>query len=225
MLETGYDILFFWVARMILMGQAMTGRVPFHTVYLHGLVRDASGRKMSKSLGNAIDPLETISQYGCDALRFSLQTGSTPGMDMKLSPERLEGGRNFGNKLWNIGRFTLSVLPEDFVPMEMDQVLTSGELSLADRWILSRFNRVAAEATRLMDAYQVGEAGRELYEFAWGELADWYVESAKQTLAGGGPQADATRQVLYNTLERTLALLHPFKPFVTEAVWGYLPRP
>jgi valyl-tRNA synthetase len=226
-LETGYDILFFWVARMIVMGQAMTGRVPFHTVYLHGLVRDPAGRKMSKSLGNAIDPLETIEQYGCDALRFSLLTGSTPGMDMKLVPERLEGGRNFGNKLWNIGRFALSVLPDGFAPEDIDVLerrMGAGDFTLADRWILSRFNRVVAEATRLMEAFQVGEAGRELYEFAWGELADWYVESAKLTLFEESPRAEATRQVLYNVLERTLALLHPFMPFVTEAVWGHLPR-
>jgi valyl-tRNA synthetase len=222
-LETGYDILFFWVARMIVMGEAMTGQAPFHTVYLHGLVRDANGRKMSKSLGNAIDPLDTIERYGCDALRFSLLTGSTPGMDMKLSTERLEGGRNFANKLWNIGRFALSNLGEGFLPVA--DVADAGlQLGLADRWILSRYHFAAAEATRLIDADQLGEAGRVLYEFAWNELADWYVEASKPALGEGGDRAESARQVLYHVLERTLALLHPYVPFVTEAIWGHLPR-
>ena len=226
LLETGYDILFFWVARMIMMGLAMTGKVPFHTVYLHGMVRDAIGRKMSKSLGNVEDPLDKIGTYGCDALRFTLVTGSTPGVDIKLSDERLEGSRNFANKLWNVGRFIISNLGEDFRPAPYADLEAGWDrLELADRWILSRHNRTVAEVTRLCELHQYGEAGRQLYDFLWREVADWYVEAAKIRLYGGdAAAAGAVRQVLYAVFERSLRLLHPFMPFVTEAIWGYLPK-
>jgi valyl-tRNA synthetase len=222
-LETGYDILFFWVARMIMMGLELTGEVPFRWVYLHGLVRDADGRKMSKSLGNAKDPLELIDDYGTDALRFTMVTGSTPGVDMKLTDERLTGSRNFANKLWNMGRFVVSQLGEDFEPASEIDAYADG-LALADRWILSRLSQVTTKATDLLERWQLGEAGRQLYDFAWSELADWYLEAAKERLYGDDPAAaETTRQVLYHVLESTLRLLHPFMPFVTEAIWGHLP--
>ncbi|MCC7019132.1 MAG: valine--tRNA ligase [Ardenticatenales bacterium] len=231
-LETGYDILFFWVARMVMMGLAMTGKAPFEVVYLHGLVRDASGRKMSKSLGNARDPLELIDQFGCDALRFTLATGSTPGVDMKLTDERLTDSRNFANKLWNVGRFIQGILGQDasgadFTPLPLGNLETRwSELSLADRWILSRASDVTVSVTRLFDAYQFGEAGRQLYEFTWHELADWYLEAAKVRLYGGDDgAAAATRQVIWHVFDRALTLLHPFMPYVTEVIWGHLPHP
>jgi len=225
-LETGYDILFFWVARMMTMGLELTGDVPFRTVYLHGLVRDAEGRKMSKSLGNAVDPLDIVASHGTDALRFTLATGSTPGVDMKLTDERLDGARNFANKLWNVGRFIQGVLGDGFAPAGVAALEARwAELELADRWILSRLARATESATRLLDGWQLGEAGRQLYEFAWHELADWYVEAAKARLYGEDPAAAETaRQVLHAAFERTLTLLHPFMPFVTEAIWGHLPR-
>ncbi len=222
-METGYDILFFWVARMIMQGLEMTGQVPFHTVYLHGLVRDAQGRKMSKTAGNVIDPLEMMDQYGTDALRFTLLTGSTPGNDMSLSEERIVANRNFANKIWNITRFVVSNLGAAF-----DAGLGTWNLSamaLPDRWIISRHNRLIEDVTRLMDAYQFGEAGRQLYEFLWGEYADWYIEIAKIRLYGADARAQATaRRVLVYVLDRTLRLLHPFMPFVTEAAWQHLPH-
>jgi valyl-tRNA synthetase len=222
-METGYDILFFWVARMIMQGLEMTNQVPFHTVYLHGLVRDAQGRKMSKTTGNVIDPLEMTDRYGTDALRFSLLTSSTPGNDMNLSEERIVAGRNFANKLWNITRFVVSNLGGEVADAPDDPA--GPPLALADRWILSRHNALIQDATRLMDAYQLGEAGRQIYEFLWGEFADWYIEMAKPRLTGADQEARATvRRVLVYVLERCLRLLHPFMPFVTEAVWQHLPH-
>jgi len=222
-METGYDILFFWVARMIMQGLEMTGQVPFRTVYLHGLVRDAQGRKMSKTAGNVIDPMEMMDQHGTDALRFALLTGSTPGNDMSLSEERIIAGRNFANKIWNITRFVVSNLGAAF-----DAGMGTWNLSamaLPDRWIISRHNRVIQNVTRLMDAYQFGEAGRQLYEFLWGEYADWYIEIAKIRLYGADARAQATaRRVLVYVLDRTLRLLHPFMPYVTEAAWQHLPH-
>ena len=222
-METGYDILFFWVARMIMLGLEMTGEVPFHTVYLHGLVRDAQGRKMSKTAGNVIDPLEMMDQYGTDALRFSLLTGGTPGNDMSLSEERIIANRNFANKIWNATRFVVSNLGAAF-----DAGLGTLNLSvmaLPDRWIISRHNRLIENVTQLMDAYQFGEAGRQIYEFLWGEYADWYIEIAKIRLYGTDARAQATvRRVLVYILDRTLRLLHPFMPFVTEAAWQHLPQ-
>ena len=229
-LETGYDIIFFWVARMIMLGLRFTGEVPFHTVYLHGLVRDEQGRKMSKSLGNALDPLDLIAEYGTDALRFTLLTGGTPGNDLKLATSRVEANRNFANKIWNAARFVVMKLEEG---VEIDwsdpnspayALPETAALSLADRWILSRYETVRSEVTRLVDAWQLGEAGRQLYEFLWNEYCDWYIEASKVRLGDGSPvEAQATRQVLAYVLERSLRLLHPFMPFVTEAIWQNLP--
>lgn len=231
-LETGYDILFFWVARMIMMGLKFTGQVPFKYVYLHGLVRDEQGRKMSKSLGNALDPLDLIAQYGSDALRFTLLTGSTPGNDMKLSVTRIEANRNFANKIWNAARFVIMNLASHTLPLTADstdydrryQLPAQDQLALADRWILSRLQAVQSEASRLIEGWQLGEAGRQLYEFLWNEYCDWYIEAAKVRLYDGTPaEAQATRQVLAYVLEQSLRLLHPYMPFVTETIWQNLP--
>ncbi len=231
-LETGYDIIFFWVARMIMLGLKCTGQVPFHYVYLHGLVRDEQGRKMSKSLGNALDPLDLISEYGADALRFSLLTGSTPGNDMKMSIQRIEGNRNFANKIWNAARFVIMNLHGRQLALAHDadrfnisyQLPDRVDLSLADRWILSRLEAVQTDVTRLIDTWQFGEAGRQLYEFLWNEYCDWYIEAAKVRLyEGTSSQANATGQVLAYVLEHSLRLLHPYMPYVTETIWQNLP--
>ena len=231
-LETGYDIIFFWVARMVMLGLKCTGQVPFHTVYLHGLVRDEQGRKMSKSLGNALDPLDLISEYGADALRFSLLTGGTPGNDMKMSIQRIEGNRNFANKIWNAARFVIMnlqgrdlILAQDEDRFNISYALPERSLlSLADRWILSRLQSVQNEVTRLIDTWQFGEAGRQLYEFLWNEYCDWYIEAAKVRLYEGTPaEANATCQVLAFVLEHSLRLLHPYMPYVTETIWQNLP--
>ena len=231
-LETGYDIIFFWVARMIMLGLKCTGKAPFTHVYLHGLVRDEQGRKMSKSLGNALDPLDLISEYGSDALRFSLLTGSTPGNDMKMSVQRVEGNRNFANKIWNAARFVIMNLEGRELPLSQDAdrfnisylLPDRAALSLADRWILSRLAAVQTDVTRLIETWQLGEAGRQLYEFLWNEYCDWYIEAAKVRLYDGTPeQASATRQVLAFVLENSLRMLHPFMPYVTETIWQNLP--
>ncbi len=230
-LETGYDILFFWVARMIMLGLKMTGKEPFRYVYLHGLVRDEQGRKMSKSLGNVLDPLELIAKYGADALRFTLLTGSTPGNDMKLSLTRVEANRNFANKIWNAARFVVMNLEGRDMALAHTEDIHNvtyalppfPELTLADRWILSRLAAVRDEVTRLIEEWQLGEAGRQLYEFLWNEYCDWYIEAAKIRLYGEDEKAaQATRQVLAHVLEQSLRLLHPYMPFVTEAIWGHL---
>ncbi|MEX1020344.1 MAG: valine--tRNA ligase [Litorilinea sp.] len=232
-LETGYDILFFWVARMVMLGMRFTGEVPFRKVYLHGLVRVEDGRKMSKSLGNALDPLDLIRDYGADAMRFSLLTAGTPGNDLKLSPARIEANRNFANKIWNAARFVILNLEDADLdvtrgPDPFDdsyQLPPLAELTLADRWILARLQAVSAEATRLIDNWQIGEAGRQLYEFVWNEFCDWYIEAAKVSLYEGTPAAaQSTRHVLAYVLENSLRLLHPFMPFVTEAIWQNLPQ-
>ncbi len=218
-LETGYDIIFFWVARMIFMGLEMMGDIPFHTVYLHGLIRDELGRKYSKSLGNALDPMQVIEDVGTDALRFTLMTSSTPGVDTKLSEKALVAGRNFMNKLWNIGRFTLNSLPDKIPAVDPEQ------FTLADRWILSRTDDLTESVTRLFEAYQFGEAGRQIRDFLWDEFADWYVEMSKIRLQGSDAEAKATAQaVLATVLERALRLLHPFAPFITETLWQRLPH-
>ncbi|MEA3459515.1 MAG: valine--tRNA ligase [Chloroflexota bacterium] len=221
-METGYDILFFWVARMIMMGLEMTGREPFRVVYLHGLIRDEHGRKMSKSLGNVIDPLVVMDEYGTDALRFTLLTGSTPGNDMKLSLERVEGNRNFANKIWNAARFVLAQMTNNQIP-NPNRSLDIGHCSLPERWILSRHNRLVKEVTRLIEDYQFGEAGRLIHGFLWGEFCDWYIEISKIRLYGEDEEArDIARWVLFYVLERTMRLLHPFMPFVTEEIWQHL---
>jgi valyl-tRNA synthetase len=223
-LETGYDILFFWVARMIFMGLYLTEQEPFHTVYLHGLVRDEFNRKISKSLGNAPDPLKIIEQYGTDALRFTLATSSAPGQDFSLQPTRLESARNFANKLWNMTRFVVSKLGDFHAdrPQGIDLAAALNELTLADRWILSRYNRLAADVERLMTAYNLGEAGRQIETFLWDDFADWYIETAKVQLEGDQRRQFLTRDVLYTVLEGSLRLLHPFMPYVTEAAWQHL---
>ncbi|HEX5691918.1 MAG TPA: valine--tRNA ligase, partial [Roseiflexaceae bacterium] len=226
-METGYDILFFWVARMMMMGCYLTGVEPFHTVYLHGLVRDKNGRKMSKSYGNVVNPLEVMDQHGTDALRFTLATSGTPGQDMNLNPERIESARNFANKIWNITRFVLSKLQIADFRFQINESASQSTIynlqsamSLADRWILSRYNRLVGDVDRFMRAYNFGEAGRQIQEFLWSEFADWYVEIAKVQLEGDAPET--TRAVLYTVLEGSLRLLHPFMPFVTEEAWQYL---
>jgi valyl-tRNA synthetase len=222
-METGYDILFFWVARMVMLGLECTDDIPFHTIYLHGLIRDEQGRKMSKSLGNAIDPLVVMDEYGTDALRFTLVTGSTPGNDMKLSLQRVEANRNFANKLWNAARFVVSNLVPGLRTDRGTWHLTA--LRLPDRWIISRHNRLIANVTRLMEGYQFGEAGRQIYDFLWGEFCDWYIEMSKIYIYGTDVRAGMTaRRMLVYVLERTLRLLHPFMPFVTEEVWQHLPH-
>jgi valyl-tRNA synthetase len=220
-METGYDILFFWVARMVMMGLAMTGEVPFRIVYLHGLVRDEKGEKMSKTKGNVIDPLVVIRDYGADALRFTLATGSTPGNDMRLSLQRVEGNRNFANKLWNAARFVLGALSGPLRRPSWDDPT----LTLPDRWILSRYHRTVAAVTQALDAFDFGEAGRRIYEFTWDEFCDWYIEIAKEPLyRGSEDDAARTRGILVYVLDGILRLLHPFMPFITEALWGYLKR-
>ncbi|MBI3733954.1 MAG: valine--tRNA ligase [Chloroflexi bacterium] len=220
-METGYDILFFWVARMIMAGLEFTEEPPFHTVYLHGLVRVEHGRKMSKTLGNVVDPLVVMDEYGTDALRFTLLTGSTPGNDMNLAISRVASNRNFANKIWNAARFVISHL-ESLPPVE-DASGSDAEHDLPSRWIRSRLNRTIADVTRLMDDYQFGQAGTLAYEFLWSEYCDWYVELSKSALSDG----DAAHQrralaTLTNVLDRSLRLLHPFVPFVTEEVWQHL---
>jgi valyl-tRNA synthetase len=222
-LETAYDILFFWVARMIMMGLKFTGEPPFDTVYIHGLIRDAQGRKMSKSTGNALDPVELIEKYGCDALRFTLVTSGAPGNDIKLDEKKVEGARNFANKVWNAARFVVSNL-DDTGPVDSIGLDEPG-LTLADRWIISRYHRLVGDVDRLMESHQYGEAGRQIYEFLWGEFCDWYIEIAKIRLYGEDAAGQGmARRVLVYVLERTLRLLHPFMPFATEAIWQQLPH-
>ncbi|HEY3426015.1 MAG TPA: valine--tRNA ligase [Negativicutes bacterium] len=221
-LVTGYDIIFFWVARMIMMGLAFQQEIPFKHVFIHGLVRDGEGRKMSKSLGNGIDPLEVIEKYGADTLRFTLVTGNTPGNDMRFYWERVESSRNFSNKLWNASRFVLMNL-EGF----NSAVLPSPEqFTLADRWLLSRYTKTVNEVTRNLERFELGEAARLLYEFIWNEYCDWYIEMAKARLynkedVGGRTTA---QYVLWHVLQNTLKLLHPFMPFITETIWQHLPH-
>lgn len=221
-LVTGYDIIYFWVARMIFMGLEFMQEIPFHTVYIHGLVRDPQGRKMSKSLGNGIDPLEIIDQYGADTLRFTLITGQGPGNDQRFRLESVENSRNFANKIWNASRFVLMNLT-DFAA---DQINLGGELSDADRWILHRYNEAVREVNRLMDAYELGEAARTIYDFLWSDYCDWYIEMAKIPLYNAETEAekDTVRSVLTYVLDRTLRLLHPFMPFITEEIWQKLPH-
>jgi valyl-tRNA synthetase len=217
-LETGYDIIFFWVARMIMLGLELTGEVPFDTVYLHGLVRDEVGRKMSKTTGNVTDPLEVMDKFGTDALRFTLLTGSTAGNDMNLSLQRVEGNRNFANKLWNTARFIITNLEK--CPTEKPANLNNP--TLADRWIQARLAQVIGDVNRLMENFMYGEAGREVYDFIWSEFADWYIEIAKLQMAEGGDRAWLTLDTLVSVLDQCMRLLHPFTPYVTEEIWQHL---
>lgn len=214
-METGYDILFFWVARMVMSATLLTNDIPFHTVYLHGLVRAEDGSKMSKTKGNVQDPLNVIDEYGTDALRFTLLTGGTPGNDLNLSLDRVASNRNFGNKIWNTARFVTRSL-DKATPADAPTEMT---LTTADQWILTRLSETIATSNRLMDSYQYGEAGRQIYDFLWGDYADWYLEVAKVQLNQGGAVAWTTLAVLREVLDQTLRLLHPYIPFVTEATW------
>jgi len=222
-METGYDILFFWVARMIMMGLEDTADIPFDTVYLHGLIRDEQGEKMSKIRGNVLNPIEMLEKYGTDALRFALSTGTSPGNDIKLAPSRLEAGRNFANKLWNATRFVLRSLPdgEEFASDWAEHKLSPETLPLEDRWILSRLGRTVSSVSSLMADFQFGEAERQLYEFLWGEFCDWYIEMAKLRLRPDGGVLSPLPVLTY-VLETSLRLLHPFMPFITEELWQNL---
>jgi len=217
-LETGYDILFFWVARMIMSGLEYTGEAPFHTVYLHGIIRDELGRKMSKTTGNVIDPLVVMDEMGTDALRFSLLVGSSPGKDTNLSLKKVEANRNFANKLWNATRLVLSLLEQ--APADADTA--DLEWTQADSWIWARMRQITNNVNRLFTAHQYGEAGRQLYDFFWGEFADWYLEIAKIQVSEGGARAKKTAIALIKTMDKILRMLHPFTPFITEELWGYL---
>ena len=219
-LVTGYDIIFFWVARMIFSGVEHMGKAPFDTVFIHGIVRDAQGRKMSKSLGNGIDPLLEIDKYGADALRFTLATGNSPGNDMRYTPEKVEASRNFANKLWNAARFVLMNLDDN----EPAPYIPEG-LALEDKWILSIYNRVVKEVTDNLEKFELGIAVQKLYDFIWDVFCDWYIELAKARLTGENEQAKKTaRGVLCYVLSGTLKLLHPFMPFITEEIWQTLPH-
>ncbi|MBS6861407.1 MAG: valine--tRNA ligase [Clostridiales bacterium] len=219
-LVTGYDIIFFWVARMIFSGLEHMKEVPFKTVFFHGLVRDAQGRKMSKSLGNGIDPLEVIAQYGADALRFTLVTGISPGNDTRFSTERVEASRNFANKLWNASRFILMNIEGKDVKNELP-----AHLATEDKWILSAFNRVAKEVNENLEKFELGIAAQKLYDFLWDQFCDWFIEIAKIRLTGDDEQAaQEVRQVLVWVMTRTLAMLHPFMPYITEEIWQTMPH-
>ncbi|SNX55072.1 valine--tRNA ligase [Thermoanaerobacterium sp. RBIITD] len=218
-LVTGYDIIFFWVARMIFMSLEFMKEVPFKHVLIHGLVRDSQGRKMSKSLGNGIDPLEIIDKYGADTLRFTLITGNAPGNDMRFSDDKVEASRNFANKLWNASRYVLLNLNSD------DTALYLENLNLADKWILTRFNNVVKEVTENLEKYELGIAAGKLYDFIWSEFCDWYIELSKPVLYGDDFEAKKiTKSVLRYVLDNTLRLLHPFMPFITEEIWKNIPH-
>ena len=219
-LVTGYDIIFFWVARMIFSSCEQMGKAPFNTVLIHGLVRDEQGRKMSKSLGNGIDPLEVINQYGADALRFTLATGNSPGNDMRFSEKKVIASRNFANKLWNAARYVIMNLPDD----EAAPHIPEG-LELEDKWILSRLNTLAKDVTENLDKFELGLAVSKLYDFIWDVFCDWYIELTKIRLNGDDEERKATaRAVLVYVLSETLKLLHPFMPFITEEIWQTLPH-
>ncbi|WP_339195148.1 valine--tRNA ligase [Solibacillus sp. FSL R5-0449] len=220
-LVTGYDIIFFWVSRMIFQGKEFTGERPFKDVLIHGLVRDAEGRKMSKSLGNGVDPMDVIDQYGADSLRYFLATGSSPGQDLRYSTEKVESTWNFVNKIWNASRFALM----NMEGLTYEQIDLTGNLSTADKWILSRLNETIDRVTTLSDKYEFGEVGRELYNFIWDDFCSWYIEMAKLPLYGEDEAAKlTTRSVLAHVLDNTMRLLHPFMPFVTEEIWQHLPH-
>ncbi len=219
-LVTGYDIIFFWVARMIFSGLEHMGKEPFSTVFIHGLVRDAQGRKMSKSLGNGIDPLEIIDKYGADALRYALATGNSPGNDMRFSDEKIEAARNFANKLWNASRFVR-------MNLTIDEVLLPDEDKLAaeDKWILHEFNRLVSSVTNALDKYEVGVALASIYDFTWDVFCDWYIELCKARLNDKESEGNRVAQnVLTHVLTGILKLLHPFMPFITEEIYQSLPH-
>ena len=221
LLVTGRDIIFFWVARMLFDALEFTGQSPFHDVLIHGLVLDSQGRKMSKSLGNGIDPLQVIEQYGADTLRFMLITGNTPGNDLRFQTERLEAARNFCNKIWNATRFVLMNL-EDYQPMAEETL----QYTTADQWIISRFHSVAKDVTNRLESYDLGGAANTLYDFIWNEFCDWYIEIVKPRLYGKETEVSrrTAQQVIAAVLRDTMILLHPFMPFITEEIWQHLPH-
>jgi valyl-tRNA synthetase len=220
-LVTGYDIIAFWVSRMIFQGLEFTGQRPFNNVLIHGLIRAEDGRKMSKSLGNGIDPMEVIDQYGADALRWFLSNGSAPGQDMRFSYEKMDAAWNFINKIWNASRFVLM----NVEGMTVADIDFSGEKSVADRWILTRLNETIEKVTDLFDRFEFGEAGRQLYNFIWDDFCDWYIEMSKETLYGENEAAkQVNKSVLVYTLDQILRLLHPIMPFVTEEIWSQIPH-
>ena len=220
-LVTGYDIIFFWVARMIFSGCEHTGKTPFHTVLIHGLVRDNQGRKMSKSLGNGIDPLEMIEKYGCDALRMNLVTGNSPGNDTRFFTEKCEAMRNFANKLWNASRYVLMNLGED----ARNELPDLGKLEISDKWVLSKLNTLIAEVTDNLEHYELGVAVQKVYDFIWDTYCDWYIELTKARLYGDDTGRKQTAiQVLVYVLDQVLRLLHPFMPFITEEIWQSIPH-
>ncbi len=216
-LVTGYDIILFWVMRMMFSALEFTGKVPFKTVLIHGLVRDAQGRKMSKSLGNGIDPLDIIDRYGADALRFMLATGNAPGNDMRFTEEKVKAARNFANKLWNASRFIMMNLPEDFVLNGLPDNMT-----IEDKWVVSRFNTLAKEVGQNLEAFELGVAVQKLYDFIWDVYCDWYIEVTKPRIQAGGETAAASHSVLVWVMEGILKLLHPFMPYITEEIWQAL---
>ncbi|WP_409251534.1 valine--tRNA ligase [Bacillus sp. SCS-153A] len=220
-LVTGYDIIGFWVSRMIFQGLEFTGERPFKDVLIHGLVRAEDGRKMSKSLGNGVDPMEVIEQYGADALRYMLSTGSSPGQDLRYSTEKVESVWNFANKIWNASRFALMNMDG----LKYEEIDLTGEKSVADKWILTRLNETVETVTKLADRYEFGEVGRVLYNFIWDDFCDWYIEMAKLPLYGEDEAAKkTTRSILAYVLDNTMRLLHPFMPFITEEIWQNLPH-
>ncbi|MFK9091282.1 valine--tRNA ligase [Bacillus salipaludis] len=220
-LVTGYDIIFFWVSRMIFQSIEFTGDRPFKDVLIHGLVRDEQGRKMSKSLGNGVDPMDVIEKYGADALRYFLSTGSSPGQDLRFSFEKVESTWNFANKIWNASRFALMNMDG----MTYEEIDFSGEKSVADKWILTQLNETIEHVTRLSERYEFGEVGRALYNFIWDDFCDWYIEMAKLPLYGEDEAAKkTTRSILAYVLDNTMRLLHPFMPFITEEIWQNLPH-
>ena len=219
-LVTGYDIIFFWVARMIFSGLEHMGEVPFNTVFFHGLIRDAQGRKMSKSLGNGVDPLDVISVYGADALRFTLVTGNSPGNDLRFSEEKVSASRNFANKIWNAARFILMNIEGKDIDCALPKKLYTN-----DKWILNRFNNVTAAVTENLEKFELGMAVSKLYDFIWDDFCDWYIELAKIRMNGADEEsADSARRVLVWTMSNTLKLLHPFMPYITEEIWQTLPH-
>jgi valyl-tRNA synthetase len=220
-LVTGYDIIFFWVSRMIFQSIEFTGERPFKDVLIHGLVRDEQGRKMSKSLGNGVDPMDVIDKYGADSLRYFLSTGSSPGQDLRYSTEKVESTWNFANKIWNASRFALMNMDG----MKFEEIDFSGEKSVADKWILNQLNETIETVTRLSARYEFGEVGRALYNFIWDDFCDWYIEMAKLPLYGEDEAAKkTTRSILAHVLDQTMRLLHPFMPFITEEIWQNLPH-
>lgn len=216
-LVTGYDIIFFWVIRMMFSGIEHTGEVPFDTVLIHGLVRDSQGRKMSKSLGNGVDPLEEIEKYGADALRFMLATGNAPGNDMRYMEEKVKASRNFANKLWNASRFVMMNLPDDFKAEGLPE-----NLNIEDKWVVSKFNTLAKEVNQNLESFELGVAVSKLYDFIWDIYCDWYIELTKPRIQAGGETAQTAQQVLVWVMKGMLKLLHPFMPFITEEIWQVL---